>query len=67
MEANYVVLLDYSFGEIIKIRLTEAQKAESEEYNDFEEFLLTLEDEYGFRLSDCCWMAAESLSEKSFL
>ena len=67
METNYVVLLDYSCGDIIKIRLSEAQKAESEEYSDFEEFLLTLEDEYGFRLSDCCWMATESLSEKSFL
>jgi hypothetical protein len=50
---NYVVLLDYCIGEVIKIRLNPEQIAESENYNDFEEYLVTLEDEYGFRLSNC--------------
>ena len=63
---NYVVLLDYCIGEVIKIRLNPEQIAESENYNDFEEYLVTLEDEYGFRLSNCSWMSCEILSELMF-
>lgn len=63
---NYVVLLDYCIGEVIKIRLNPEQIAESEDYNDFEEYLVTLEDEYGFRLSNCSWMSCEILSERSY-
>ena len=66
MEANYLVLLDYCRGQIIKIRLTAEDKAESENYNNFEEFVLTLEEKYSFRLSDCCWMSCEILSERSY-
>ncbi|MEY8685214.1 hypothetical protein AB9N12_03405 [Bacteroides sp. AN502(2024)] len=66
METNYLILLDYSVGEIIKIRLTEQEKAESESYEDFEEFIRTLEKKYGFRLSDCSWMSCEVLSERSY-
>ncbi len=63
---GYIVLLDYSVGEIIKIRLSEEEKAESEEYDDFEEFICTLEKKYGFRLSNCSWMCCEILSERSY-
>ena len=42
MDINYVVLLDCSVGEVIKIRLTEEEKLESENYEDFSEFLETL-------------------------
>ena len=42
METNYLILLDYSVGELIKIRLTEQEKIESESYQDFEEFISTL-------------------------
>lgn len=35
---------------------------ESENYEDFEEFLSTLEEKYGFRLKDCQWMTTETLN-----
>ena len=66
MKANYLVLLDYSVGELIKIHLTEQEKIESESYQDFEEFIYTLEDKYNFRLSNCSWMCCEVLSERSY-
>ena len=44
MDINYIVLLDCSVGEIIKIRLSTEEKIESEKYDDFSEFLETLED-----------------------
>ena len=66
MKTNYLVLLDYSVGELIKIRLTEQEKIESESYQDFEEFIYTLEDKYDFRLSNCSWMCCEVLSERSY-
>ena len=66
MKANFLILLDCSVGELIKIRLTEQEKIESESHQDFEEFIYTLEDKYNFRLSDCSWMSCEVLSERSY-
>ena len=66
MNVNYLILLDCSVGELIKIRLTEQEKIESESYQDFEEFIYTLEDKYNFRLSNCSWMSCEVLSERSY-
>ena len=66
MKANYLILLDYCRGQIIKIRLTEEEKAESENYEDFEEFISTLEGKYKFCLSDCNWMSCDVLSERSY-
>lgn len=62
METNYVMILDFCAGYLNIIRLTEEEKKESEKYEDFESFLSTLEDKYGFRLKDCQWMTTESLS-----
>ena len=45
-----------------KTDLTEKEINESYNYEDFESFLETLEDKYGFRLKDCNWMTTESLS-----
>lgn len=67
MEPNYLILLNYCYGEIVKIRLTEEEKHESESYNDFEDFIREkLEDKYEFNLSDCTWMTLESLSERNY-
>ena len=66
MKANFLILLDYSVGELIKIHLTEQEKIESESYQDFEEFIYTLEDKYDFKLSNCSWMSCEVLSERSY-
>ena len=66
MKANFLILLDCSVGELIKIRLTEEEKIEAEKYEDFSEFLETLEDKYGFNLNCCSWMSCEVLSERSY-
>ena len=66
METNYIIILDYSAGEVIKIRLTKEQIKESEKYDDFETFLSTLEEEYDFRVKDCLWMCTESYQERSY-
>ncbi len=66
MDINYIVLLDSSKGEIIKIRLSEEEKLELEEYDDFSEFMETLEDKYDFNLNCCSWMTCDVLSERSY-
>lgn len=67
MIMEYIVLLDYSDGEIIKIRLSEQETILGNETEDFEEFLRTLEDKYDFRLDNCCWMSTTNLKERSYL
>lgn len=66
MIMEYVVLLDYTDGEIIKIRLTEQETILADEAEDYEEFLRTLEDKYHFRLDNCCWMSTTNLKERSY-
>lgn len=66
METNYIIILDYSIGEVIKIRLDRQQIEESERYDDFESYLSTLEDKYNFRLKDCLWMYTETYNERCF-
>ena len=64
---EYVVLLDYTDGEVIKIRLSEEEAILAEEAEDYGEFLRTLEDKYHFRLDDCCWMSTTNLKERNYL
>ena len=64
---EYVVLLDYSDGEIIKIRLSEQESILADEAEDYEEFLRILEEKYDFRLDNCCWMSATNIKERSYL
>jgi hypothetical protein len=67
METNFVILLDYSSGEIIKIRLSDEEIQKSESYEDFEMFLSTIESKYNFRLKDSYWMSVEYLKERSYI
>ena len=62
MEPRYVTILDFCIGVLNIIRLTDEEVKESERYDDFEEFLSTLEDKYGFRLNNCQWMTTENLN-----
>ena len=62
MEINYLLLLDYAGGNLNIIRLTPEEIKESERYDDFSDFLHTLEDKYEFRLKDCEWMTVETLN-----
>ena len=64
---EYVVLLDYTDGEVIKIRLSEQETILADEAEDYEEFLQTLEEKYDFRLDNCCWMSTATLKERSYL
>ena len=62
MEPRYVIILDFCIGALNIIRLTDEEIKESERYDDFEEYLSTLEDKYGFRLNNCQWMTTENLN-----
>ncbi len=62
MEPRYVIILDFCIGVLNIIRLTGEEVKESERYDDFEEYLSTLEDKYGFRLNNCQWMTTENLN-----
>lgn len=64
---EYIILLDYTDGEVIKIRLSEQETVLANEAEDYEVFLRTLEDKYHFRLDDCCWMSTANLKERSYL
>lgn len=66
MNANYLILLDYCAGEILKIKLDETEKQKAETFINYEDFILTLESKYNFRLKDCLWMSVENLSERSY-
>ena len=62
MEPRYVIILDFCIGALNIIRLTDDEVKESEKYDEFENFLSTLEDKYGFRLNNCQWMTTENLN-----
>ena len=62
MEPKYVIILDFCIGALNIIKLTEEELKESENYDDFEEFLSTLEEKYGFKLNNCQWMTTETLN-----
>lgn len=62
MEPRYVLILDFCIGCLNIIKLTDEELRESEKYDDFEDFLSTIEEKYEFRLSDCNWMVTENLS-----
>lgn len=62
MEPRYVLILDFCVGCLNIIKLTDEELKESENYEDFEDFLSTIEEKYGFRLSNCNWMVTVDLS-----
>ena len=66
MEQRFIVILNFDpqSGEILKIKLTDEELAESEKYEDMESYLSTLEEKYEFDLSNAVWMATSELSER---
>ncbi|MBE6305349.1 MAG: hypothetical protein E7082_05445 [Bacteroidales bacterium] len=66
MEQRFIVILNFNpqSGEILKIRLTDAELAESEKYEDMESFLSTLEERYNLDLSNSVWMVTNEPSER---
>ena len=65
-QTKFVLLLDYTGGTLIKIKLTEEEQEKSLEYEDLEDFLHTLEDKYEFRLRDCEWMSVNEITEREY-
>ena len=65
-QTKFVLLLDYTGGTLIKIKLTEEEQEKSLEYEDFEDFLHTLENKYEFRLRDCEWMSVNEITERNY-
>ena len=65
-QTKFVLLLDYTGGTLIKIKLTEEEQEKSLEYEDFEDFLYTLEDRYEFRLRDSEWMRVNEITERNY-
>lgn len=61
MEPQYVLILDFCVGCLDIIKLTDEELRELDNYWDFEDFLSTLEEKYGFRLNSCQWMVTERL------
>ena len=66
MELRFIVIINFDpqSGEILKIRLTDEELAESEKYEDMESYLSTLEEKYEFKLSNSVWMATNKLTER---
>ena len=64
MEPRYVIILDYTIGALNIIELTDEELKESmkdEKYEDFDAFLRTIEDKYGFNVDNCNWMVTANL------
>ena len=53
MEPRYVLILVFCVGGLNIIKLTYEELRESENYEDFEDFLSTIEKKYGFKLDNC--------------
>lgn len=62
MGNKFVYILDFCLGCLNIIELTDEEQIESKKYEDFEVFLSTIEEKYGFRLKNCQWMVSEDLS-----
>lgn len=67
MEPRYIIILDFTIGELIKIKLSDNEIKESEKYEDFSEYLTTIEDKYRFILKNSLYMTTNSLSERNYL
>lgn len=61
MEINYVYILDFTQGILNIIHLTVEEVEESHKFESFDDFLATLQEKYGFDLSNCQWMCSETL------
>lgn len=64
---NYLILLNYTSGQVVKVRLTDEEKELSKQYEDFEEFMqCELEKKYSFRTRDVSWMTCDVLDTISY-
>ena len=62
MKPRYVLILDFCVGCLNIIKLTDEEVKAAENYEDFESFLSTVEEKYGFRLKNSQGITTENLS-----
>lgn len=67
MKNEYLIVLDYCSGRIIKIKLTDEEKDMAErisldELVNYKDFYTR----YGFRPIDCTWMSCKELDEVEY-
>lgn len=61
MNTEYITILDFTTACVTMIHLTEEEQKESEKYDDMYDFLSTLEEKYGFSVSNSQFMFTNSL------
>lgn len=66
MELNYLVLLDYLSEKVTIIKLTDEQKSKAYDFDNLEDYIETLEDEYNFKLSEINWISLEYLDVERY-
>ena len=59
IEQEYLVVMDFSTKNLLIIELTEEEEFESLQYEDFGEFVETIQEKYGFNLEYSQWMLTE--------
>jgi len=62
-----VILLNHNTGEVTVIHLTEEERQTMLDYDSVEDFLLSIEDKYGFKLMECSYTySADDATIKSY-
>ena len=62
-----VILLNHNTGEVTVIHLTEEERQAMLDYDSVEDYLLSIEDKYGFKLMECSYTySADDATIKSY-
>ena len=62
-----VILLNHNTGEVTVIHLTDEERQTMLDYDSVEDFLLSIEDKYGFKLMECSYTySADDATIKSY-
>lgn len=62
---NYIVVLDFCNGKVLKIKLSKEEKEYATRCDDFEEVVDLLSDKYGFSFSNIQWMGVREITEEN--
>lgn len=66
MIPNYIIVLDFVHGRVIKIKLSNKEKQFASSCDDLEEFIDGLFDIYHLSMVNCLWMALDEYKEDNF-
>lgn len=61
---NYIVVLDFYNGKVLKIKLSKEEKEYAVRCDDFDEVIDLLSEKYGFSLSNSQWIGLRELVEE---